>query len=999
MVNYNINVLNYVKALNIKERIKLYKKNNISNMSYDDYQNWVNIRGIVTENDIKKMLEVEEITGEQLNSALKKLTDEEINKIASQIKNKKWINDYKKIMERYNNVYKKIKYKNDQIDLGISVSPFLIYINTSLLKIKNNLTNIKVSDKVVESMCTKCASVLLDLIIKTLVWDFRSKTEIRDDSDEEITDDLLKKYMYETFYSTNNIIVFYDQYPVCARRVTCKTMELISHFTELLQRLDENFDGICKELELNKVEELIDVDADQGDTHEQGRFVVKLEFNNDVIIYKPKDLKIEKVFFDLISEFCERYNLLDLFTNKYFIGSDFTFEKYVRYESCSNKKQIENYYKRFGQLCALVFLFRGNDIHYENIIAYNEYPVIIDMETLFQHQLDIISMEESAFVKVYRESINSICGTALFPLISFIDGKEGKGVDISALNGSGTTLPYKILQLVNHQNDNIRFDYEEAEIEDKKNIPLLNGEKINFFYYSDFIIQSFEKTMMTIAENKEYFIGLNGTINKFKGLKTRQLMRATSSYAKMMSFSSHPNYSTDMINLERLFCNVWNYPFKDKRIISAEVSDMISGDIPIFYKIVDDKSIITSNGKVLLDYFEVTGYDKVISYIDKLDYKEITKQVSQAKVSMGLFEVMNDISRIDTKEKTDIIKYPLERESKSVLLNHAYSIADEIIYSATTDLETRTIDWANASFDENHKIWKISSVTHSFSRGSMGVLYFLIKLSKYTNKYEEYINLIITSFIEQNLDYLPLGLKDGMAGILYVLLSTYNVKTDNSIKSLVYKIYQDLDMRIKGLKDISFKNGLLGIINILVEAYKLLKDNVFLDKVIEYIDLYKTLLKSKNNAISLDDKKKIFYVMSKIEDLEGGAIFNDVLEIVQYEGEELSENYEIDLVMDLFDVNIKQLESGIDEYMLTHYDTFENGVSGIIYSLLLKGNIEDAIEVVNKLLKNKESSDYCYKTVPGYSTVGFINGLVGIGYVLLATLDASKLEIPLVTII
>lgn len=72
-----------------------------------------------------------------------------------------------------------------------------------------------------------------------------------------------------------------------------------------------------------------------------------------------------------------------MYVHKAFYGDNYTFDSYVEYRECSNEIQVNRYYGRFGQLCSLIWVLCGNDIHYENIIAYSEYPVIIDVETLF----------------------------------------------------------------------------------------------------------------------------------------------------------------------------------------------------------------------------------------------------------------------------------------------------------------------------------------------------------------------------------------------------------------------------------------------------------------------------------------------------------------------------------------------------------------------------------------------------------------------------------------
>ena len=47
------------------------------------------------------------------------------------------------------------------------------------------------------------------------------------------------------------------------------------------------------------------------------------------------------------------------------------------------RKEVETYFNRCGQLVAVLYLTRTNDIHHENLIASGDQPVLIDTDTLF----------------------------------------------------------------------------------------------------------------------------------------------------------------------------------------------------------------------------------------------------------------------------------------------------------------------------------------------------------------------------------------------------------------------------------------------------------------------------------------------------------------------------------------------------------------------------------------------------------------------------------------
>ena len=44
---------------------------------------------------------------------------------------------------------------------------------------------------------------------------------------------------------------------------------------------------------------------------------------------------------------------------------------------------MRRFYHRQGALLALLYVLDGTDMHYENLIAVGEQPVLVDVETLF----------------------------------------------------------------------------------------------------------------------------------------------------------------------------------------------------------------------------------------------------------------------------------------------------------------------------------------------------------------------------------------------------------------------------------------------------------------------------------------------------------------------------------------------------------------------------------------------------------------------------------------
>ena len=58
----------------------------------------------------------------------------------------------------------------------------------------------------------------------------------------------------------------------------------------------------------------------------------------------------------------------------------------MEYKSCKTEEQLKRYYIRLGEQLFLAYLLGTKDLHYENIVASGEYPMLIDLENLVNIQ-------------------------------------------------------------------------------------------------------------------------------------------------------------------------------------------------------------------------------------------------------------------------------------------------------------------------------------------------------------------------------------------------------------------------------------------------------------------------------------------------------------------------------------------------------------------------------------------------------------------------------------
>ena len=103
-----------------------------------------------------------------------------------------------------------------------------------------------------------------------------------------------------------------------------------------------------------------------------------------------------------------------------------------RRKSVLIKKEVENYYYRFGVLIFINYILNVNDLHGENVIAAGEYPVIIDAETILDN-VKYLS-EKNARLTISSYIHESVLYSGLLPYYRF--ARKGKPVNMGAINGT-----------------------------------------------------------------------------------------------------------------------------------------------------------------------------------------------------------------------------------------------------------------------------------------------------------------------------------------------------------------------------------------------------------------------------------------------------------------------------------------------------------------------------------------------------------------------------------
>lgn len=626
----------------------------------------------------------------------------------------------------------------------------------------------------------------------------------------------LEEFLRSTFYSRKSFLKLFNEFPVLARVCTVRTIYLINNFSAIIQNINSDYLEIQEFLNVDFLN-LTNITLSTGDSHEQGKSVSILYFDEKKLIYKPKNLKISEIFESFIDWYTNvsNHKLLDLKIPKGIFKDDYTYNEFIEPNYCENKREIENYYNRYGYLIAICYLFNLNDLHVENVIAHGEYPVIVDIETSFQ--VPVQMEDDTLYVKLLRElELESVSSSFLLPTnLSF--GMDDK-VDLSALSGTMVELNQQILAPVNINMDNFHYEKSPSYFPGGNNIPKNNKSvTVDYKKYLLNIVTGFDEFMKYTQENQLEFIEF---LKKFSDKKIRVLVKGTEKYASMIRYSNHPNYNKEMKYRERLMMNLWAYPYKDKRIVNSEVQDLLFNDIPIFYSFPNSRDLIDSRGLVYKDYLPVTGLQKAIDRVKDTSVKSLFDQKLILQSSLGLWdEILNK-----PVQKKELL---FEKQNFNYV-KEAINIAELLIgYLIETDDQSTMLS-IDCSED---KPWKIVPLDESLYGGLSGIALFFLDIYKITKdeKYFNYYDKIISTAIKQCKATIFSSSFTGWLSPIYPLILEKKyfgtIKDKKFFDYTMEKLSNMTEEQINNMDGMDYISGKAGIVKLLISAYRESKNN------------------------------------------------------------------------------------------------------------------------------------------------------------------------------
>lgn len=595
-----------------------------------------------------------------------------------------------------------------------------------------------------------------------------------------------------------------QEYPVLARRLVIMLNNWVKFSIETLERLCKDWIDI-KNIFTSKEDPgviVLDKGNNVGDIHNSGQ-VITLTFSSGFkLLYKPRSLSMDLHFQELLNWLNNKGIEPSFRTLKILNRSTYGWTEFVTFQSCHSEDEISRFYYRQGGYLAILYVLYGTDFHSENLIASGEYPILVDLETLFCPPDKTTSNN-----KVANYLQDSVLRTGLLPTPIF-GNKDNKGIDFSGLAGlSGQLTPYPLLYIELSETDEIHIVHKQLRFEEEStHQPKLNGKDVILQNYVEIIVKGFTEIYQLLQKNVTTLISADGLINRFAKDEVRILLRSTREYGILLTESSNPNMLRNSIACEWLFDNLWkqtkDQPFLLK-VIASERESLLQGFIPRFFTYPESINLWCDNNKCVPNFFDKPAIDFVKARLQELSEEDLTKQIWLIRASF--VTIIEDSQNIQPKSYKFIPSNNKSTNDKA-FIKTASAIGDQLANLAIIDQNKAT--WLSLQVGKLDNYY-ISSSKLDLYDGLAGTTLFLAYLGYITNQsvYTDLAKQALENIRQQigrakNRDLKNVGGFGGLGAIIYLLNHLSRLWNDPKLITEALEIVPLLPSLIE--KDIRF---------------------------------------------------------------------------------------------------------------------------------------------------------------------------------------------------
>lgn len=392
-----------------------------------------------------------------------------------------------------------------------------------------------------------------------------------------------------------------SKYVELARIVTTRLMFWVERRLDFLRAYRDDRAELAHLLGADTVM-ITDVEFGAGDSHCEGRTVAIVTTDAGRVVYKPRAGDLDAAFASIVDWTNERLPHLPLRALRPVGHGSHTWVEFVDSSITTDDDGADAFSYRLGKFAALLYCLHATDFHFENVAASGSDPVLIDLEALL-HKGNTSRDEDILTNVAYDFLADSVRKIGILPDRIFMrEGDQSHVVDVSAVGGHGGQEGLvSVPTLVAFGTDEVHIEPQRHIVADQPNAPIAaDGSSFNLVERGEPFTEGFRTAYQVIAAEKE--IALSVWLPLLASSSVRFIARPTFLYGRLLLKSYHPELLRDRLDrtmfLSKLLHGHPGDPNRT-RMMSAEMRDLLQGDIPFFVTQADSGVLRGADGKLI----------------------------------------------------------------------------------------------------------------------------------------------------------------------------------------------------------------------------------------------------------------------------------------------------------------------------------------------------------------------------------------------------------------
>ncbi|WP_034383134.1 type 2 lanthipeptide synthetase LanM family protein [Herbidospora cretacea] len=455
----------------------------------------------------------------------------------------------------------------------------------------------------------------------------------------------------------------------------------------------------------------------EGDPHAGGRSVSVVRFASGArVVYRPRPVEAHLCLNAAIGWLNGRVPGLGLRTLRVVAREGHGWVEFADARPCASAAEVARFYRRMGALLALAYTLDTIDLHFENVVAAGDQPVVVDAETLFHPVLggDLADPAHDALVR-------SVDATAILPRP--LIGDQGVQ-DVSALGGEPGVHAFSGIGWEDLGTDRMRPVRGPRPFAGAANRPRLDGRPADPAAYTDDLLDGFRVAYDAVAEGWRDLDRL--LFPRFGAMRVRLLLRPTRIYSELLWESALDASG------KRVFSLLAELSAPDSLQRAAapfEAESINSCDVPYFWTSPDFSTIYAGDGTGVPWQSARTGRESVAGKLTGLGPADRGKQewIIRASLATRAGAPSHDPEGVDGDPPCP----DQPEEQRSGYLAAAVGIAEELL--TTAHRRGAAVNWLGLEAVDDGRL-AVVPLGAGLASGYLGVALFLAQAGTVTGR-------------------------------------------------------------------------------------------------------------------------------------------------------------------------------------------------------------------------------------------------------------------------